>query len=148
MLKHHLLQPEISSILARAGHTSKILIADGNYPASSTLGPRAQLVSLNLSPGVVSCTQVLEAIASAIPLEAAETMKPDATGPYAMKTDPPIWDEFRRILQAAKNPLELKPLERAQFYAAVQSPAVVLIIHTADQRIFANLLLTIGVRLE
>jgi len=38
MLKTQLLHPDILAIIARAGHHGKILIADGNYPASSTLG--------------------------------------------------------------------------------------------------------------
>ena len=61
MLKQQLLHGKILEVLARAGHHGKVLIADGNYPASSTLGPNAELVSLALSPGVVNCTQVLEA---------------------------------------------------------------------------------------
>src|SRR5262245_36133408 len=148
MLKHQLLHPAINEVLGRAGHSSKVLIADGNYPASSTLGPHAELVSLNLSPGVVSCTQVLEALASAIPIEAAQTMAPESTGPHAMNGDPPIWTEFRRILRDQRIELELQPMERFQFYGAVQSADHVLTIQTADQRLFANLLLTIGVRKE
>ena len=62
MLRHQLIHPEINYILGQAGHHGKILIADGNYPASSTLGPNAKLVSLNLSPGIVTCTQVLKAL--------------------------------------------------------------------------------------
>src|SRR5215468_8452651 len=112
MLNHQLLHPEINAILGRAGHSSKVLIADGNYPASSTLGPRAQLVSLNLSPGIVSCTQVLEALAAAIPIEAAHTMQPQASGPYAMREDPPIWAEFRSIFQKYQVPVELQSIER------------------------------------
>ena len=52
MLLTPLLHPEINAVLAAAGHHSKVLIADGNYPASTTLGPNAKLVSLNLAPGV------------------------------------------------------------------------------------------------
>ena len=33
MLKHTLIHPEISEVLARAGHHAKVLLADGNYPA-------------------------------------------------------------------------------------------------------------------
>ena len=51
MLKSRLLHPEILEALGRAGHSSKILIADGNYPSAIQLGPGARLVSLNLSPG-------------------------------------------------------------------------------------------------
>jgi len=48
MLRSELIHPQISQILARAGHSSKVLIADGNYPASSAIGPKAELISLNL----------------------------------------------------------------------------------------------------
>ena len=74
MLKHRLIHPEINAIIGRAGHHSKILIADGNYPASSTLGPNAQLVSLNLAPGLVTVAQVLEVLLTAIPIDVVNTM--------------------------------------------------------------------------
>ena len=91
MLKHRLIHPKINEILGRAGHHGKVLIADGNYPASSTLGPNAELVSLNLSPGIVTCTQVLEALLSAVPVERANTMMYETAGPYALTEDTPVW---------------------------------------------------------
>ena len=148
MLKYQLLHPQISAALARAGHSAKVLIADGNYPASSTLGPNAELISLNLSPGIVNCTQVLDALVAAIPIEAAQTMAVETTGPHAMQHDPPIWTEFREIFRRHQINVELQPIERFEFYRTVQSPAHILTIQTADQRLFANLLLTIGVRKE
>ena len=48
--------------VARAGHHAKILIADGNYPASTKKGPQAEVVCLNLSPGVVTVAQALRAV--------------------------------------------------------------------------------------
>src|SRR5687767_4559831 len=101
MLKHRLIHPKINEVLGRAGHHAKVLIADGNYPASSTLGPRAEQVSLNLMPGVVNCTQVLEAVLSAVPVERANTMMYEETGPYALAEDPPVWAEYRRALKDA-----------------------------------------------
>jgi L-fucose mutarotase len=146
MLKHQLIHPEINAILGRAGHHAKVLIADGNYPASSTLGPNATLISLNLMPGVVSCTQVLEALVSALPIEAANTMGIPADDPYALGGDPPIWNEYRRIFKTAGLGLQLKPIEKWQFYDAVASRDHVLTIQTAEQALWANLLLTVGVR--
>ncbi len=146
MLRHQLLHPKINEVLGRAGHHGKILIADGNYPASSTLGPNAELVSLNLSPGVVTCAQVLAAVVSAIPIDIANTMQPEASGQYAMSDDPPVWTEYRRIFKAAGLALELEPIEKWAFYEAVRTPDHVLTIQTADQGLFANLLLSIGVR--
>lgn len=146
MLKHTLIHPEINAIIGRAGHHSKILIADGNYPASSTLGPNAQLISLNLMPGVVSCTQVLEALLSAIPIEAANTMGIPADDPYALGGDPPIWNEYRSLLKKAKLNIKLAPIQKWDFYEAVASRDLVLTIQTGDQALWANLLLTVGVR--
>lgn len=148
MLRHRLIHPKINEVLGRAGHHAKVLIADGNYPASSTLGPNAELVSLNLAPGIVNCTQVFEALLSAIPIERANTMMYETTGPYALDEDPPVWSNYRSAIQAAGLKLALEPIEKWAFYEAVATPDHVLTIQTADQQRFANLLLTIGVRME
>ncbi len=147
MLLHQLIHPKINEVIGRAGHHGKILIADGNYPASSTLGPNAELVSLNLSPGLVTCTQVLQALVTAIPIEEANTMMYETEGPYALSEDPPVWSQYRDVFSAAKLDLELKPIEKWDFYKAVDTRDHVLTIQTADQQRFANLLLSIGVRM-
>lgn len=146
MLKHQLLHPEISAILARAGHHSKVLIADGNYPASSTLGPNATLVSLNLAPGIVSCCQVLDTLLSAIPVDVMNTMGIPEDDPYALGGDPPIWNEYRQIAKKHGFTGDLQPISKWEFYDAVASRDHVLTIQTADSALWANLLLSIGVR--
>ena len=148
MLLTPLLHPEINAVLAAAGHHSKVLIADGNYPASTTLGPNAELVSLNLSPGVVTVTQVLRALVATIPIEAAQTMMYETTGPYALSEDPPVWDQYRQVFTAADLDLQLEPIEKWDFYNAASTAEHVLTIQTADQQRFANLLLAIGVRMD
>jgi L-fucose mutarotase len=148
MLKTQLLHPEILATIARGGHHSKILIADGNYPAGSTLGPNAKLVSLQLMPGVPTVTQVLQAILATVPIERANTMDYERTGPYALGEDPPVWPQFRQAIRDAGMKLELEPIEKWAFYKAVNNPDHILTIQTADQQRFANLLLTIGVRMD
>ena len=148
MLRHKLIHPKINEILGRAGHHARILIADGNYPASSAIGQNAELVSLNLMPGVVTCTQVLQAILSAIPVEAANTMMYETTGPYALHEDPPVWSQYRQTIKDAGLNVELKPIEKWDFYKAVATPDHVLTVQTADQQRFANLLLSVGVRMD
>src|SRR5579864_650699 len=106
MLKHRLIHPKINEVLGRAGHHGKILIADGNYPSSSAIGPRAELISLNLMPGVVTCTQVLQALVSAVPIEAAHTMMYERTGSYALSEDPPVWAQYRKVFKDAGITLE------------------------------------------
>ena len=145
MLNHTLIHPGILGALGGAGHHSKVLIADGNYPASTTLGPNAELISLNLRPGVVGCVEVLEALLSAVPIEAANTMGIPDDDPYAT-SDPPIWGEYRRVLDEAGVGVKLEPIQKWDFYEAVRGPDLVLTIQTGDQALWANLLLSIGVR--
>jgi len=148
MLKHRLIHPRINEVLGRAGHHGKVLIADGNYPCSSACGPHAELVCLNLAPGIVTCTQVLEALVSAIPIEKANTMMYETTGPYALTEDPPVWPQYRDVLREAGLNLTLEPIEKWDFYKAVATADHVLTIQTGDQQRYANLLLSIGVRMD
>ena len=148
MLRQKLIHPDILAVLGRAGHHGTILIADGNYPASSKMGPRATLVSLNLMPGLVTCRQVLEALISAVPVEEINTMMYETTGPYALPADPPVWAEYEQVLQAGGVKLKLAPIEKWAFYDRVATPDHVLTIQTADQQRYANILLSIGVRMD
>ena len=148
MLKHQLIHSKINEVIGRAGHHAKVLIADGNYPASTKKGPNAELVCLNLMPGVVSCTQVLMAVLSAVPIEAIQTMKSETEGPYALGTDPPVWEHYRAAIAAARLDIAIEPIEKWDFYAAVETPDHVLTIQTGDQQRYANVLLSIGVRMD
>jgi len=145
MLKTTLLHPDILRICARAGHHSKILIADGNYPAASKRGPQADLVCLQLSPGVPTVLQVLRALLSALPIDAVNTMGIPPDDPYAKFGEPPVWGDFRSIAQEAGIAV-IEPISKWQFYKAVESPDHVLTIQTADQALWANVLVTIGCR--
>jgi len=135
MLKQRLIHPEILEALAAAGHGARILITDGNYPASTCVGENASLVYLNLAPGLVTVTDVLSALLTAIPIEDAAVMDP-AEGP-----DPDIFDEFQRMMPE----LELTRFGRFEFYEEASGPETCLQVATGEQRIYANILLTIGV---
>ena len=135
MLTSGMLHPEILRALGETGHGSQILIADGNYPVVTHTNPGARRVYLNLAPGLVTVTDVARVLAGAIPIEAAQVMVPDA-GP-----EPAIFAEFRRLLPG----LELRPLGRFKFYDCARGPDLAIAIATGEQRIYANLLLTIGV---
>ncbi len=124
------------------------MIADGNYPASTKKGPNAELVCLNLMPGVVNCTQVLAALLSAVPIDTINTMNYEVSEPNALVTEPPVWEDYRQLIRGAGMDLDLLPLNKWDFYRAVETPDHVLTIQTADQQRFANLLLSIGMRVD
>jgi L-fucose mutarotase len=146
MLNHQLIHPRINEVLARGGHHSAILIADGNYPAWNKRGPNAELVSLNLSPGLVTCSQVLRALLSAVPVDHIHTMGIPADDPYAMQGEPLVWAEYRDIIAEAGLTLPLSPIPKWDFYKAVDSSDHILTIQTGDQALWANLLLFMGCR--
>lgn len=135
MLRGKLLHPEILHALGGAGHGSKILVADGNYPFSTGSNPQATKVFLNLSPGLLSATAVLEILVAAVPVEAAQVMGKDGD-------EPSIFNDFRQILSGE---ITLEPLERFAFYEAAQKSDVALVIATGEERTYANILITIGV---
>ncbi len=92
----------------------------------------------------MTATEVLAALVTAIPVELASVMDSLKTGPNAAKEDPEIWSEFRKLL-AASGITELSKVERMAFYEASRQSDVALVIQTGEQRIYGNLLLTIGV---
>lgn len=145
MLKTTLLHPDILRICARAGHHSKVLIADGNYPAATRRGPQAELICLQLSPGVPTVAQVLRALLSAVPVDALNTMGIPSDDPYAKFGEPPAWTEYRALAKETGIAL-VESIAKWEFYKAVESPDHVLTIQTADQALWANVLLTIGCR--
>lgn len=135
MLKQRLIHPEILEALGAAGHGSRILLTDANYPASTRLGDNAALVYLNLAPGKPAVTEVLEVILTAVPVEDAVVMEP-SEGP-----EPPIFEEFQALLPEV--PIARAP--RYEFYEEASSDDVCLQVVTGEQRLYANLLLSIGV---
>jgi L-fucose mutarotase len=146
MLNTTLLHPEILRSLAQAGHHSTVLIADGNYPAATKRGPNSRLVCLQLSPGIPTVAQVLRSIASAVPIDAINTMGIPADDPYAKFGEPAAWAEFRAILAAANIAAPIQPILKWDFYKAAESPDHVLTVQTADQALWATVLVTIGCR--
>lgn len=146
MLKHRLIHPEISAILARAGHHAKVLIADGNYPCSTKKGPNATVVCLNLSPGCITVAQALDAVLSAVQVDHVNTMGIPADDSYAQAGEPPVWDEFRRVVASSGCSASVEPILKWDFYKHVESPDHVLTIQTGDQALWANILLTLGCR--
>ncbi len=148
MLRQKLIHPDLNRIVGAAGHHARILIADGNYPASSKKGPNAELVHLNLMPGLCTCAQVLEAILSAVPVEEINTMMYELEGPYALTEDPEVWADYKKVIADEGLDLELKPIEKWDFYDAVATADHVLTVQTADTQRYANVLLSVGVRMD
>jgi L-fucose mutarotase len=135
VLRFPLIHPPLLAALGAAGHGGKVLIADANYSHSTNISPAAALIHLNLRPGLVTVDQVLEPVLSAVPVEAAAVMQPDDG------SIPAVFARYRALLGEE---LPLLPLGRLDFYAECRKPDLAVCVATGDDRLYANLLLTIG----
>ena len=129
--------------LGRSGHSGKILITDGNYPVASGAPAAAERIFLNLAPGLLDVTRILEVLKRTVPIERAGLMVPaaDAAGIEAPEGIP-AHDGYRAALPG----VAFDEIPRWDFYDAAKAEDVTVVIVSADQRLYANLLLTIGVR--
>ena len=135
MLRFPLIHPPLLAALAAAGHGGRVLIADANYSHSTNVNPAAALIHLNLRPGLVTVDQVLEPVLAAVPIEDATVMRPDDG------STPEVFGRYRELLGAG---YDLRPLGRLEFYAECRQPDLAVCVATGDQRLYANILLTIG----
>jgi len=138
MLKGPLTHPVLIGALAAAGHGSKILIADGNYPHSTGAREGAVRIHLNLRPGLPNVDDVLDVLAQVIPIEAAAVMVPEPG------ENVPAHEGFRLALA---QDVTWSELGRFEFYDECRTEDLAIVIATGEQRIYANLLLTVGVRI-
>ena len=138
MLKGTLIHPELLAALGGMGHGSQVLITDGNFPHDTAPNPSAAHVYLNLTPGVLTVSQVLDTLKAAIPIERIALMDPqDDADPR-----PPAHAE---IVASLSDDVAVDHIHRFDYYEATQSSDVGLVIATADLRPYANVLVTIGV---
>jgi L-fucose mutarotase len=135
VLRYRLTHPPLLRLLAGTGHGSRILLADANYAHDVNVRTGAPVVYLNLRPGLVRLDDVLELIVDAVPLESAVTMRPDDG------STPSVWARYARLLGPR---IALQPLPRLDFYASARERDVAFAVATGDDRLYANLLLTVG----
>ena len=135
MLRFPLIHPPLIAALAACGHGGKVLLADANYSHSTNVYGGAEVVYLNLRPGLLTVDQVLAPVLESVPIEAVHVMQPDE-GP-----EPAAWGTYASMLGPA---LPLQPLGRLEFYGACREPDLAVCVATGDNRLYANVLLTVG----
>jgi len=137
MLNFPVIHPPLLNALSKAGHGSTILIADGNYPHATGAAAGVPRVYLNLRPGQFTVDEILSAVTDCIPVESAAVMVPEDGSAV------PAHSAYRAHLGPN---IPFSELGRFEFYDASRRPDLALLIASGDQRPYANLLLTVGVR--
>ena len=138
-----ILSPALLKALCEMGHSDRLVITDGNFPAES-MGKEAIVIRLE-GHGVCA---VLEAVLQLFPLDTyVETpVKLMAKVPGDTAATP-IWDEFKAIIAKYDNREGLvENLERFSFYE--ESKKAYLIIATYEKALYANVILQMGVVVE
>ncbi len=133
-----ILSPELLYILRAMGHRDEIVIADANFPGSSS-GPDC------IRADGSSASEVLQAVLSVMPLD---TFVPDPALSMQVVGDPDAVPDavadFQRIIDAtADNPARIQGLDRFAFYA--RATTAFAIVQTGERRLYGNIILKKGV---
>ena len=134
-----ILSPELLKVLCEMGHSDRIVIADGNFPAAS-MGKNAIVIRMDGH----SATDVLDAILQVFPLD-TYVEKP-VNLMEVMPGDPvetPIWDEYKAIISRFDDRDCVGNIERFAFYE--EAKKAYAIIATGESALYANIILQKGV---
>lgn len=135
MIKTEIIHPDLLQVLAQCGHKANILIADANYSFLTNSSPRARIIYLNFSPGLISSVVILQKMLGYINIEKAVLMScPD-------DFDNTIAREYRTLLAEST---AVEYVTREAFYALAKSSDTLLVVASGETRRFANILLTVG----
>ena len=136
-----ILSPELLMVLAEMGHSDRLVIADGNFPAES-MGRDAIVIRAD-GHGV---PELLDAILQLSPLdtyvEQPDSLLSDMPG-YTVAT--PIWETYKAIIKKhdSRGDAAVGQVERFEFYE--QAKTCYAIIATGETALYANVMLQKGV---
>ena len=138
-----ILSPELLKVLCEMGHSDRLVIADGNFPAAS-MGKNAIVIRMDGH----GAADVLKAILEVFPLDTyvehpvnLMELMPGDVG----KIETPIWDEYADIVTAndARGENAIGHIERFEFYE--EAKKAYAIIATGEGALYANVMLQKGV---
>ena len=137
-----ILSPELLKVLCEMGHSDRVVIGDGNFPAES-MGKNCKVIRLD-GHGV---PEILDAILQLFPLDTyvehpASVME---VAPGDNVGTPEIWNTYREIISKydSRGGEAIGSIESFAFYD--QSKTAYCIIATGEKAIYANIMLQKGV---
>ena len=136
-----ILSPELLKVLCEMGHSDRIVIGDGNFPAES-MGKDAIVIRCD-GHGV---PELLDAILQVMPLDTYVEKPMNLM--EVMPGDPvetPIWDTYKEIVAKhdKRGAACVGNIERFQFYE--EAKKAYAISATGESAVYANVMLQKGV---
>jgi len=139
-----ILSPELLKVLCEMGHSDRIVIADGNFPAE-TMGKNGVVIRCD-GHGV---PELLDAILKMFPLDThvehpvnlMQVMPGD-------DVETPIWDTYKELVAKydERGAACVGEIERFKFYEEAKTAYAV--IATSEKALYANIMLQKGVVVE
>ena len=136
-----ILSPELLKVLAEMGHSDRIVLADGNFPAESK-GKNAIVIRCD-GHGI---PELLDAILQVFPLDTYVAHPVNLMEVMAGDTvETPIWDTYKEIISKYDNRggEVVGNIERFAFYE--EAKTAYAIIATGESALYANVMLQKGV---
>ena len=136
-----ILSPELLKVLSEMGHSDRLVIADGNFPAES-MGKNAIVIRMD----GLGIPELLDAILQVFPLDTY--VEHPVNLMEVMPGDPvetPIWDTYEEIVgkHDDRGSAAIGQIERFAFYE--EAKKVYAIIATGESALYANIMLQKGV---
>ena len=136
-----ILPPELLKVLCEMGHSDRIVIGDGNFPAES-VGKNCQIVRCD-GHGV---PEILDAVLQLMPLDGY--VETPVSLMEVMEGDPvktPIWDKYKEIVAKydERGDKAVGTIERFKFYE--EASKAYAIVTTGESAVYANVMLQKGV---
>ena len=138
-----ILSPELLKVLCEMGHSDRLVISDGNFPAE-TMGKDAIVVRMD-GHGV---PEILDAILQVFPLDSyvdkpVNLMELMDCDKGVIET--PIWDEYKAIVAKYddRGADAVGNIDRFDFYD--EAKKCYAIIATGERAVYANVMLQKGV---
>ncbi len=136
-----ILSPELLKVLCEMGHSDRLVISDGNFPAES-MGKEAIVVRCD-GHGV---PEILDAVLQLFPLDTYvehPVSLMEVTPGDNVKT--PIWDTYKEIVTKhdERGAKAVGNIERFSFYD--EAKTAYAIIATSEKALYANVMLQKGV---
>ena len=139
-----ILSPELLKVLAEMGHSDRLVISDGNFPAES-MGKNGIVIRMD-GHGV---PEVLDAILKVFPLDTYVEQPVNLMEVMAGDTvETPIWDTYKEIVGKydQRGEKAVGNIERFRFYE--EAKTAYCIIATSESALYANVMLQKGVVVE
>ncbi|GHG11853.1 D-ribose pyranase [Deinococcus piscis] len=129
MKKSGLLNPELSALVAQAGHTQHIVLADAGLP----IPPQVRCIDVSVSAGLPQLLPVLQAILGELVIEAVSVAQ------ETRDLSPQWYSELQRTLPEV-------PVHELPHEALKEGlPQALAVIRTGETTPYANVILHCGV---